>query len=58
MKRSIYQFLQDEKEDWQDFAYRIGLKTMAQQLVIGIVAGIGLLLFCGFAEWVHDLIVK
>ena len=35
----------------------IDLKSILIQLAAGLVAGIGLIVFCGFVEWVHDLIV-
>ena len=36
----------------------IDLKSILIQLAFGFAAGIALISVCGFAEWVHDLIVK
>lgn len=57
MKKSFRQFIRDEKEDWLEFAEMVGLKTTAQQLLVGIAIGILLLFILGGAEWIHDKIV-
>lgn len=36
----------------------LDLKSILKQLAFGVVAGLALIAVCGFAEWVHDLIVK
>ena len=36
----------------------IDLKSILIQLAFGFAAGIALIAVCGFAEWVHDLIIK
>ena len=36
----------------------LDVKSILIQLAAGLVAGIALIAVCGFAEWVHDLIVK
>lgn len=54
MKKGIIRFLKDQKRDWQEFAIEIGLKTIAQQIAIGAVAGFFLLLACGLAEWLES----
>ena len=36
----------------------IDVKSILIQLAFGLVAGIALILVCGFAELVHDLICK
>ena len=57
MKKSFRQFIRDEKEDWLELFELIGLKTTAQQLLVGIAIGILLLFILGGAEWIHDKIV-
>lgn len=54
--KSFRQFLKDEKDDWLDFFEMIGLKTTAQQLLVGIAIGMILLFILGGAEYIHDLI--
>lgn len=56
MKKSFRQFLKDEKSDWLDLFEMIGLKTTAQQLLVGIAIGIILMFILGGAEYIHDLI--
>ena len=34
----------------------LDVKSILIQLAFGLVAGIALIVFCGFVEWVHDLI--
>ena len=36
----------------------LDVKSILIQLAFGFAAGIALIALCGFAEWVHDLIVK
>ena len=36
----------------------IDMKSILIQLAFGFAAGIAFIAVCGFAEWVHDLIVK
>ena len=36
----------------------LDLKSILKQLAFGVVAGLALIAVCGFAELVHDLIVK
>ena len=57
MKKSFRQFIRKEKEDWLEFFELIGLKTTAQQLLVGIAIGMILLFILGGAEWIHDKIV-
>ena len=57
MRKSFRQFIRKEKEDWLEFFELIGLKTTAQQLLVGIAIGILLLFILGGAEWIHDKIV-
>lgn len=57
MRKSFRQFIRKEKEDWLEFAEMVGLKTTAQQLLVGIAIGILLLFILGGAEWIHDKIV-
>lgn len=54
--KSFRQFLKDEKDDWLEFFEIIGLKTTAQQLLVGIAIGMMLLFILGGAEYIHDLI--
>ena len=54
--KSFRQFLKNEKKDWLDLFEMIGLKTTAQQLLVGIAIGIMLLFLLGCAEYIHDLI--
>ena len=56
-RKSFRQFIRKEKEDWLEFFELIGLKTTAQQLLVGIAIGILLLFILGGAEWIHDKIV-
>lgn len=54
--KSFRQFLRDKKENWLEFFELIGLKTTAQQLLVGIAIGMILLFILGGAEYIHDLI--
>lgn len=54
--KSFRSFLKDERKDWLDLFEMIGLKTTAQQLLVGIAIGIMLLFILGCAEYIHDLI--
>ena len=56
MKKSIYQLIQEQKDEWSEFARVIGLKNTVQQLAVGMAMGILLLMVLGVGEWVHDLI--
>ena len=55
-RKSIYRLLQEQKDEWNEFARVIGLKNTAQQLAVGFAIGGILLFILGGAEWVHDLI--
>ena len=54
MRTSIYRFIKEQRDGWNEFASEIGLKTIAQQIAIGAVAGFFLLLACGLAEWLES----
>lgn len=56
--KSFRQFIRDEKEDWLEFFELIGLKTTAQQFIVGIAIGVIILIILGGAEYIHDLICK
>lgn len=56
--KSFRKFIRDEKEDWLEFFELIGLKTTAQQFIVGIAIGVIILIILGGAEYIHDLICK
>lgn len=55
MKKSWSRFVQKQKDDWQEFAEIIGLKTSVQQMAVGAALCILLLAACGVGEWLNSL---
>lgn len=47
MKKSIYRYLLEQKEDWQEFAEIIGLKNTLQQMAVGAAMCVILFVFVG-----------
>ena len=56
MKKSIYRFILDQKEDWVEFAYIVGLKNTIQQMVVGAALCLVLLIIIGVGDWLAHLI--
>lgn len=55
MKRYFRDWLRKQKEDFIEFTYIIGLRTLLQQLAAGAAIGfIILALICGLAEWLES----
>ena len=58
MKKSIYQLIREQKTDWREFAEIIGFKNTLQQIAVGAVMTIILLVTLGVGEWISRLIFE
>ena len=58
MRKSIYQLIREQKTDWREFAEIIGFKNTLQQIAVGAVMTIILLVTLGVGEWISRLIFE
>ena len=58
MRKSIYQLIREQKTDWREFAEIVGFRNTMQQIAVGAVMGIILLVILGVGEWISRLIFE
>lgn len=56
MKKTIYRFIQEQKEDWVEFTQIVGLKNTIQQMAVGAALCLILLVIVGVGDWLAHLI--
>ena len=53
--KTIKNWLKNQKEDFIEFSYMIGLRTSLQQLAVGAASGLVVIIaVCGLAEWLES----
>lgn len=56
MKKTIYRFIQEQKDDWVEFTQIVGLKNTIQQMAVGAALCLILLAIIGVGDWIAHLI--
>ena len=54
-RKTMRQWWREQKADFKELAERVGLKQGLQQMAVGALMGVCLILVCCAAEWLESL---